>query len=345
MEIKSKHAKAFSSNFCTGAKKVAATTTIFFMLFSVAPTIAHADVPATNIIGDAEVSEDRSQIKIQDGEDIRAYFEGYDEYGVPNIDQDEIRKSIELSNALNAYYLSPIDFTNTTKDEVLSLDIDSLYDNYLQTKDTDSYSTFCNNALFSKPAIDAYTLFACGTVSRNIKNTIASNIFNIISSEYGIDAVTYPQIIIRDNEISAIFTVNGSLQKIILSGDIIDQVKASCTSLDTRYWTGLNNITGNSSYYEDSFAYNGIDRTTNNSAWLSFPDDIRKADLTTALDLSVRLTNSDNYETSIEDPTSVIALTNEEKATLAKLGYSNDILKYATKRNAYLNSVPTLELK
>ena len=103
MGIKELKEKASKSTLLTGAAKIATTTTLIAALIVGAPTVAHADVPASNIVGDAETWEDRSDIKVQDGVDIRDYFEGYNRYGESYVTEDEVRKAIELSDALNAY--------------------------------------------------------------------------------------------------------------------------------------------------------------------------------------------------------------------------------------------------
>lgn len=345
MGIKKFKENASKSNLLTGAKKVAVATTLVAAMMVSMPSVAHADVPAAYIVGDAELSEDRTYIKKQDGIDIRNYFEGYDIYGYSNVSEDEIRKAIELSNVLNAYYLSPLYYTNTTKNEILSLDVDGIYNEYITAPNDNGYQAFCDNNLVNKPAIDAYTLFACGTVSRNIKNTIANEIYSIIYNEHPYSEITYPTIIVNDSEAYAVFTVDGTVQKVTLLGDIIDTIKTICPALDNRYNMALNNLSGLSNDYEDSFAYNGVDRYTKESVWLSFPDDSRKTDLTTALDLSTKIYNSDNCEISIEAPTSSLTLSKEEKKELRNLGYNHSELKYATKRNASINSVPIYTFK
>lgn len=345
MGIRKFKENAAKSTFLTGAAKVATTTTLIAALMLGLPTVAHADVPAENIVGDVEVSEDRTQIKEQDGNDVRNYFEGYNNYGESYVTEDEIRKAIELSDALNAYYLSPLYYTNTTKEEVLSLDIDGIYNSYLDRVNNDRRSEFLDNNLENKPAIDAYTLFACGTLSRNLKNSLAANIYNMVVNEIGAYNVSYPLVVANNDEAYAILIVNGTVQKINLYGDIVDSIKTSCSSLDYRYYTGLNNLSGYSDNYENSFAYNGIDRYTGESVWLSFPDDERKTNLTDALNLSGIMANTDNYDVSIDYPANGVSLSDYTKNELAKMGYTLDSLKYATERNAYLTAVPTLQFK
>ena len=109
-------------NIATGAKKVALTV-------ATAPAV-YAAVPASNIVGDIQVTEDRAPIKEQE-EDIHSEFCQYDKNGIAIVDVEEIRRAIELSDALNGFYFDELYFTNTNKQEVLGLDIDSLYINYL----------------------------------------------------------------------------------------------------------------------------------------------------------------------------------------------------------------------
>lgn len=346
MGIKEYFKSASKKNILTGAAKVASTTTLIAALLVAAPSTAYASVPAENIIGDAQYSYDRSGIKAQDAQDIMNYFGGTDRYGNPNVTNDEIRKAIELSDILNTYYFSPLYYTNTTKNEVIGLDIDDIYSDYQNASNRGgkSYERFCNESLESKPAIDAYTLFACGTVSQNIKNQIAARIFSIVSSEYG-NVTAYPTVYVNADEVYVLIGINGQLQKIALYGDLVESIKASCQSLDYRYSTGINNIGGYSSNYESSFAYNGIDSVSLDSAWLSLGDDYRKNDLRTALDLSDQLSVAESYEVTMEQADSTTSLSRAERDALVAMGYDYNIVNNATKRCAYLNEVPRLEYK
>ena len=80
-------------NIATGAKKVALTV-------ATAPAV-YAAVPSSNIVGDVQVTEDRAPIKEQEEEDIHSEFCQYDKNGIAIVDVEEIRRAIELSDALN----------------------------------------------------------------------------------------------------------------------------------------------------------------------------------------------------------------------------------------------------
>jgi hypothetical protein len=174
MTLKELKEKIAQIDYKTGAKKAAKIVTIVTAL-AVLPTVATAAVPAENIIGDAQVAEDRSVIKTTDARDITKEFYGFNKYGNQTITMDEVRKAIELSDILNGYFFDPVLYTNTTKEEVLSLDIDKLYEEYIIARynDQDRTAEFCQRHLEDKPAIDAYVTFVCGTVSNNIQASVA----------------------------------------------------------------------------------------------------------------------------------------------------------------------------
>lgn len=301
-------------------------------------------VIAANIVGDDLYGSDRTAIRLQEAQQITQYVNGYDKNGTANFTPDKIRKAMELSDVLNDYYFSPVYYTNTTPSAVFNLDLINLYDNYQSSliAGDSSYENFCINTQTYKPAIDAYTLFACGSMSLQIKNEINSAVNNILQSEANITLT--PTTYVQNNEVFIIVGIDNQLQKITLHGDIIEKAKASCQCLEQRYNIGLNNIAGNSSYYENSFAYNGVDTVTSQSAWLSFGDDARKNDLRTSIDVAVCLVNPDDYDITIEKDDSLEALQTNEINDLIALGYNADALKKATKRNAYFDQAKILEL-
>ena len=289
----------------TGAKK--ATTTIALIVALTVPaavlttTTAYASVPAADIVGDLEYSKDRSYIKENEYQDIVDYFNGYDKKGNAYVTSDSIKKAIELSDLLNGYYFDPLYYTNTTKDEVIDLDIDRIYERYTETN---NIVKFCNNNLENKPAIDAYITFACGNAANNIKSAIANRVYNVLLSE-GRTINEYPSVYITDTEIFAVTKVNNVLQKIELSGDAVSEIVYLYNALNDRYEKAINNIGGYSNRYDDSFAYNGVnskDKSKNKeSVWLSLPDDVKKTDLTNAITLVENLDFQENYTLECED--------------------------------------------
>ena len=327
----------------TGAKK--ATTTLALIVALTVPatvlttTTAYASVPAANIVGDLEYQKDRSHIKEDEYQDIVDYFNGYDKKGNAYVTTDTIKKAIELSDLLNGYYFDPLYYTNTTKDEVVDLDINRIYERYTETN---NIVKFCNNNLENKPAIDAYITFACGNAANNIKSAIANRVYSQLLVE-GRYINEYPSVYITDTEIFAVAKVNNVLQKIEISGDAVIEIIDLYNALNDRYEKALNNIGGYSNRYDDSFAYNGVnskDKSKNKeSVWLSLPDDVKKADITKSLALVEELNIMENYTFDCEDMYYKEDLSRSEERELRDLGYSNKEVTKGIKREATLNKV------
>lgn len=341
MTIKDFKEKLSKKNVVTGAKKVAATTTLVVALVASISTTAYAEVPSVNIIGDLQYTEDRTEVKRDDYRDIQRNFYGYDRYGNPTITTDEVRKSIELSNLLNGFYFDPVEYTNTRKSEVLNLNIDKLYENYLiafsTNNDQDKYY-YCLNNLTNKPAIDANITFSCGTIANYIKTSLGNRINSVIASE-GYKITADPQVVISDTSIYVLVEVKGQLQKIELEGDICTEIINLYQTLNSTYTTALNNIGGYSNQYENSFAYNGIDIVSKESAWLSLPDEVKKENLLAGVELYETLETPEKLEIISNNPDEYENLTRAERKELRNLGYDADQVSDAIKRTATLNKV------
>lgn len=337
-----------AQSFKTGAKKALAVTTLTLLCATVAaPTIAYADVPADCIIGDLQTEEDRTKIKTEETQQIIKKFYGFDKNGYQTITMDEIEKAIRLSNALNGYFFDTIKFTNARSSEVIDLNINDIYDYYVEayeagTKQDMEY--FYKNTLPYKPAIDAYITFACGTVSNNIKKTMASRLTEVISSE-GHKVTATPVIVANSQELYALIEVDGQLQKIVLQGDGCEEVLSTCTRLDGIYNCALANISGNSESHDNSFMYNGIDTITDESAWLSLPDEEKQATLANGIAVYNNLLVHENYELTSEDPTASSSLTRSERKELRNMAYDEDQIASAVKKEAKFEKIINKALK
>lgn len=339
MTIKEFKEKLTQIDYKTGARKATAIVTIVAAL-AVAPTMAYASVPAENIIGDAQVTEDRSAIKIQDAKDIRKEFYGFNKHGVQTITMDDVRKAIELSDILNGYYFDPVAYTNTTKDEVLDLDVDKLYEEYIIARynEVDRTDEFCANHLEDKPAIDAYVTFVCGTVSNNIQASVADSVNAVITTE-GFEMTANPKVIIENNTLYVILEVEGQTQLVELTGEYAADIVNVCTALNYHYHTAINNLSGRSNEYENTFAYNGIDKETGESVWLSFPDDTKQTNLETGIAIYEQLDDSENFEITSENPMFRRELTEAEKNMLRYQGYDEYQIQNAVGRETYIGLV------
>ena len=338
MTIKEFKEKIAQMDYKTGAKKVGLATAIVVSLMIGGTTFAHAAVPAQNIIGDAQLTEDRSRIKIDDAQDIERAFYGFNKYGNQTITMDEIRKAIELSDVLNGYYFDAVEYTNTTKEEVLSLDVDKMYEEYIIARynNVDRTAEFCANHLEDKPAIDAYITFACGTVANNIEKALATKINTIIANE-GFRTTTDPKTIVNNGSLYVIVEVEGQTQLIELTGEAAADIVTMIEGLNYHTDTALNNIAGTSTEYENTFAYNGVEAHTNESVWLSFPDDNKQERIESGIQTYEQLSDEFAYEIINENPMDVRSLTKSEKRMLRDLGYDKVQVNDAIRREVLLN--------
>lgn len=340
MTIKEFKEKLTQTDYKTGARKVAVGITLVVSLMVAGTTMAHAAVPAENIIGDAQLNEDRTRIKVDDSQDILLEFYGYNKYGRPTVSMTDIRKAIELSDVLNGYYFDAVEYTNTTKEEVLSLDIEKIYEEYLIAKygKEDKTAEFCSAHLEDKPAIDAYITFACGTVANNIQNTLAEKLNTIIAEE-GQEMTLAPRTIVNNGSLYVIVEVNGQTQLIELTGLAAADMATMISNLDNHAKIALNNIAGTSSEYENTFAYNGVNKYTNESVWLSFPDDTKQERIEEGIQAYEGLEYGYGYELICENPEVSRELTKAEKQMLRDLGYDKVQVNQAVRREALLNKV------
>ncbi len=309
-------------DFLTGAKKVALGVALVGALSLPLAQQAHAAVPASNILGDAQVGyETRIEIKQDDAQDIHAAFCSYDRYGNAIVDVDSIREAIELSNALNGYYYDELYFTNTNKKEVLGLDIEELHNDYEYAELRGREDKFCANNMSSKPAIDAYITFSCGTVANGIKEQLSIVICARLTDE-GYEITSTPRLTINNNRLYAVVGVDNDLRVIEIKGEQVPEIISTLVAINNTYNVSLNNIAGNSNAYESSFAYNGVDMYTGESVWLSLPDDTKKANLSTAVTLYESLCNDKDIILECSNPYDLDRPSKSEKTMLKNLGYT-----------------------
>lgn len=340
MTIKEFKEKIAQMDYKTGAKRVGLATAIVVSLMIGGTTLAHAAVPAQNIIGDQQVTEDRTRIKTDDAQDIYRAFYGFNKHGNQTITMDEIRKAIELSDILNGYYFDAVEYTNTTKEEVLNLDIDKIYEEYIIAKynRVDRTAEFCAEHLEDKPAIDAYITFACGTVANNIEKALADKINTVIANE-GFETTTSPKTIVNNGNLYVIVEVEGQTQLVELTGEAAADIVTMIEGLNYHTDTAINNIAGTSTEYENTFAYNGIEVNTNESVWLSFPDENKQERIESGIQTYEQLSDEFSYEIINENPMDVRSLTKAEKQMLRALGYDRAQVNDAIRRETLLNHV------
>lgn len=332
--------KKAQTDYKTGARKVAVGITLVVSLMISGTTIVHAAVPVENIIGDSQLTEDRTKIKAKDVQDVVLKFYGYNKNGRSIVSMTDIRKAIELSDILNDYFFDTVEYTNTTKEEVLNLDIEKIYQEYIIAKygKEDKSNDFCRAHLEDKPAIDAYITFACGTVAKNIENTLANKINTIMVSE-GHNMTSSPRTIIDNENLYVVVEVDGQTQLIELTGESVKDITTIISNLYNHTKIALNNIAGTSAKYENSFAYNGVDKYTNESVWLSFPDDTKQERIEEGIQTYEGLEYGYGYELINEKPEVSGKLTSAEKQMLRVLGYDKIQVDQAIKKETSINKV------
>ena len=329
MGIKEFKEKLSNINFATGAKKVALGVAIVGALSLPLSQTAHAAVPASNILGDAQVGyESRIAIKQDDAEDIHNAFCAYDYYGNPVVDTEEISRAIELSDALSNYFSDELYYTNTNKSEVLGLDIDDLYGDYQYAESRNREERFCSNNMNSKPAIDAYITFSCGTVANGIKGELSNTICRILTDE-GYQITATPRLTINNNKLYAVVGLNTGLRVIEISGDQVPEIISTILAMNNTYNVSLNNIGGYSNTYESSFAYNGVDMYTGESVWLSLPDAEKKANLSQGIEVYESLRDDRRVILECSNPLDLDKPTKAERKMLESLGYTSSQAKDA----------------
>ncbi len=284
-----------NNNFKTGAKKAAAVVSMVLVLSSILTPVAYADVKAGDILGDYEINQDRNLIKINDMTAIINLFEGIDEKGNPFVSISDVKKAVTLSDVLNSYYFDILLYTNTKPSELLSLDINRLYESYeLANGNRRNLDNYCARNLVNKPAVDAFLTLGCKRVSDTLKNGVAYQLCQKLISNG--ERITYgPVVVLNNNDFAVFVEVNGRLRKYSLTGETCDNIKEVCLSLDKTYNLAINNIAGYSMEHDDSFMYNGVEVRTGESAWLSIPDDEKKETLKTAINLYENLSKGDYF--------------------------------------------------
>lgn len=320
--------KLSMENFKTGAKRAVATLSLVAVLAGVLMPTAHAEVLADNIIGDFDVEEDRSEIKTNDMISIIEKFKGADEEGNAYVNLEDVEKAVELSDALNSFFFDPIAYTNTKASEVVSLDINGLHTAYKAAKDSKdeaNIANFCNSNLTNKPAIDAFVTFGSGNVAENIKFGVANKVCEILINK-GYNITFGPIVIANETELYCLAEINGELKRIQLQGETCDNIRNTCFYLENTYNLAISTISG-SEGHDLSFMYNGIEVTTNESAWLSLPDDDKKDMVKAGLKLCKTLTEPETYTLTEAASNDSVALTDEEKALLELYGVSGKTTK------------------
>lgn len=307
----------------TNAKRAILATSLVASLLVSAPTVAYASVPAENVIGDLQTTEDRTQIKKDDKTNIENRF------NTGTMSLSEVEQAIELSNLLNGYYFDVLNYTNTNVSELTSIDIVNLYYNYCIARDTDNIPSFCLNNLYNKPACDGFITLSSRSVANEIRSSIASRVINnYVEKGYNVSS-TY-KVVATDTELYCVVKVNGTLRKVVITGPNTEDIINTLAYLDNLYRTAVNNIGGKSTSNDGTFMYNGIDKYTGSSVYLSLPDSDKKDTILHGVTMARELL--DGEKITVDVSTEYYGtLTSQEKKDLKALGYTSKSVSSATK--------------
>ncbi len=315
--------KRTNDTLATGAKRVVASVSLAAMLFAGMPMVAYASVPAENVVGDLQTTEDRTEIKKQDGINLDGKF------NTGCVLLSDVEKAICLSNLLNGYYFDGITDTNTNVNEILNLNVSGMYDGYTWNAAYGDVNAFCANNLANRPACDAFITLSSKSVANEIRNAIGSRVRDMYIYA-GRVVEGEPRVVINGSELYVLVTVDGRLKKVVLSGETVQQIIDTINGLDGMYSTAMRNITGKDTANDGSFMYNGKDCYTGESVYLSMGDDNKKATIQAGINMAREIKSLDQYQVAVTADYSE-ALTKDEKTALSNMGYNRATVRGARK--------------
>ena len=166
---------------------------------------------------------------------------------------------------------------------------------------------------------------------------------NYIGDPQGLEITNYPVIMVTENQVSCVVGINGCVQKYNLYGEKMEDVKRLCTRLDYHYDTAMASIDGSSSFYENTFAYNGVRSTNGESVWLSLGNDEIKNELREAIGFARMLDRRESLEFTTDDPQAYSLLSPEEALELRNMGYNIPDLNNVRVQDIYVVTVPNVD--
>ena len=314
----------------TGAKivsKGAAFLLAGMLVFGTGTQVAEAAVHPSVII-EAQQEETKEQ-RENEVRCIQAYLASTDYTGNRYFNNDKIRKVMELSGLLNAFDPDFYTYTNTTPNEVLSLDIEGIYANYVNavhSEEPNAFDTFIAENLNNKPAMDATMQLSTGVISASLKQQIAEIFVNKIRQTS--DVITdYPYVILENGTIYIVAGINNGYQIFTVDGMSMPGVYETAKDLEDRYTMIIENLKGNSNEYPNAISYNGINRETGESVWFSFGDDDIKPLMERGMDMTEKLANDPTIGVEFNYPDYLQFPSYEELMMFKGHGFSAEMLQ------------------
>ena len=327
-------------NLKKGIASIALATSL---IFTGVPTVASAAVNPENIVKDEHYIEDRNDIRYNEMQTINEFF-------TIDVKVETIEKAIVLSDVINSYYPGPNMYSNTTCEEVLTIDIDAIYEEYLLAEENGTVELFAAKHLMDMAAIDAYTTLGCRVVNNEIDKVITESVGSIYH-DLGISCI--PKTYIGNNGIFVLLQTETGYIKVNLEGEYIDNLSRISNVLERKYRNAIYDIGGLTTKQErvidanrtfpdfNAFSYNGVDTVTGKSAWLSAGDDDRKDMMQFAIATTKEIATGENIELQFTDG-SFYQLTDDSRRVLETYGIPTDMIEHTIEIDLTVNKTKTL---
>lgn len=317
-----------------------ALTTALSMSFTGAYQASACIYPETIIIEQTE-TDDILTRKLTEAEIIEGKFTStiYEPIN-PSI----IEHAIYLSDILNEYNPSPSKYSNTTLQEIMNCDIETIYLEYslINKNDKEALKKFCEKYKEQQAAIDGITLFGYRSISTAITQSLGNKIEEQIKEIMPGELIESPKVLLGEQS-SIIYNYETHMLKVILAGTGIEEIKASYNALAEQYQMVYDLVSGNKKEYSDSFVYQGADPTNTWSVYLSSGNDERKQMLYDGL-VTIGKINANEYDFEINLSPYNDELKPKALEELYNLGYTNEELRNLHTVIAYISPKP-LELE
>lgn len=328
-------------NLKKGIASIALATSL---IFTGVPSVASAAVNPENIVKDEHYVEDRTAIRYDEMQTINEFFS-------IDVKVDTVEKAIILSDVINSYYPGPNMYSNTTCEEVLTIDIDAIYEEYLLAEENGTVELFAAKHLMDMAAIDAYTTLGCRVVNNEINRSIINTVGSLCYNS-GFNHSRMEIFIGSENPFVLLKVENGYI-KVNLDGEYVENLSRISNVLDRKYRNAVYDIGGFVTNQEraidanrtfpdfNAFSYNGVDTATGKSAWLSAGDDDRKAMMTNAIEATKEIVNGENVELQFTTG-SFYQLTDESRKVLEEQGAPDYVINNTIEIDLTVNKTKTL---
>lgn len=251
----------------------------------------------------------------------------YDEVGI-----DTVGHAIELSDYLNGFIASPSEYSNTNIDEILNVDIDGIYAEYLNLDQSNQAQVFAfvNSHIGDLAAIDGFTLCSHGTVITAMKEALKEEADSQFKIKGDPALVTEPEVVLGDENGKSYIIFNYATQivKVNLKGKGIKEIVAAINENERNYDIFKDFMNGQTDWYSDSFVYQGTDDTHSSTVYLSSANDDRKMYLRNTINL-IKNVKADEMPLTKDTSSYNEPISDATKTLLLSKGYDPNLVENA----------------